>query len=148
MSNINIGNASGNTTRTITIGNTNGTTTNQMGNIKMGNGTNNLTTANNGTVSINKLQVGTGTGFRCVIMGTVGAGLSGLQTHIMTGAPSGMGNPIVFAQIVNVAENNYIYVPNISVTAFDRFTYRKKFYSGSGIGDASNEPINFVAYWL
>ena len=114
----------------------------------MGNSTNNLTTDYNGTVSIEKLQVGTGTGFRCVIMGTVGAGLSGLQTHIMTGAPSGMGNPIVFGQIVNVVESNYLYVVNIIGVGTDRFTYRKKFYSGSGTGDASVEPINFVAYWL
>jgi hypothetical protein len=148
MSNINIGNASGNTNRTITIGNTTGSTTNQMGNIRMGNATNNLTTDYNGTVNIEKLQVGTGSCYRCVIVGNIGAGLSGLQTHIMTGAPSGMGNPIVIATIVNVGNNNYIYVPNISVTGTDRFTYRKKFYSGASIADASSESIHFVAYWL
>jgi hypothetical protein len=142
---INIGNAGA------TTGNGGGVNigTGRRNNITIGSSFNNLTDINNGCCTIRKLRVGdAGSGYRCVIVGTVGAGLSGLQTHIMTGAPSGMGNPIVIGQIVNVDNNNYIYVPNISVSAFDRFTYRKKFYTGTSIGDASVESINFVAYWL
>jgi hypothetical protein len=92
---INIGNL------TVTSGN-GGTVnigTGTRSNTIIGNAVNNSTATNNGCCKINKLQVGTGTGFRCVIVGTVGAGLSGLQTHIMTGAPSGMGNPIVMDKL-------------------------------------------------
>ena len=80
----------------------------------------------------------------------IGAGLGGQQTRIIPNAPTGMGNPIVIGTIVGIdpANANNIYVPNIQVTAFDRFTYKKKFFTGSSIGDASVEAINYVAYWL
>ena len=149
--------ASGTTTGEIFIGNiaasssSGGTTyigTGPKCDIEIGNGTNASTSNYNGCCTINKLQVGPGSGFRCVVAETIGAGLSGLQTRVIPGAPSGMGNPIVIASVVDVVQNNYIYVPNISVTGTDRFTYRKKVFTGASISDASSESIHYVAYWL
>lgn len=151
------------TNGSVIIGNGNATTGNGGGvsigtgrrcNITIGNSFNNSTLVNNGCCTIQKLRVGTGTsysgsGYRCVIVGTgVGAGLGGLQTEIITNAPTGFGLPIVIGTIVGIDTDTNIYVPNIKVTGNDRFTYRKRFFNGSSINDATVESINYVAYWL
>ena len=140
----------GHQTGTIYIGNTTGTTDGQLGNIVMGNADNNLTTADNGMVTINKLEVGSnGTPYRCMIMETIGAGLGGDRTYTIPNAPTTFGNPIVVTSInVNSANAVYVYSVNSSVISATQFRYRKRRWNGAVFDDASTESINYVAYWL
>ena len=150
-------------TGSVVIGN-GGATTGNGGGVSIGTGRRctitignlfyNSVLVNSGCCTIHKLQLGNGTGYagtghRCVIVGTgLGAGLGGLQTHIIPNAPLGFGLPIVIGTIVGIDVDTNIYVPNIKVTGNDRFTYRKRFFNGSSINDATVESINYVAYWL
>ena len=140
------------TTGDINIGNKNAT-----GDIYIGNGTNSTTGANQGICSIQKLQVGnttlnsgngvgTGTPFRCVIVErNVGSTTSATGTYTIPGAPTGAGNPIVFASI-NSGNSNYWIV--VSPASAATFTYQKSYWTGTGFGPATNENFNYVAYWL
>jgi len=140
------------TTGDINIGNTNAT-----GDIYIGNGTNATTGANRGICSIQKLQVGnttansgnglgTGTPFRCVIMAkNVGSTTSSTGTINITGAPTSGTNPLVFASI-NTANGSYFIT--IDVTGLGSFNYNKSYWNGSGMGTATAETFNYVAYWL
>ena len=60
--------------------------------------------------------IGFGTAFRCLIIkaGVGGGETNGTETII--GAPTGMGNPIVFAQMSNVTNNSSVYSININVS--------------------------------
>jgi hypothetical protein len=146
MSNINIGNVSGNTQRTIRIGNTSSNSTNQMGNVIMGKGANNLTTSNNGTVTINKLQVGVGTSNRCVITGFTGAGLGGIQNFTIPGAPTTLGYPFIFTQMI-APLNGFIYSVQMNVTGFNSFQYQKRYQAGGVTNDATLEDFYYMAVW-
>jgi len=114
---------------TINIGNSAGTGTNTfIGNTKTG-------TA--------------GTTFRCIISGTIGAGLSGVQTYTIPGAPTGFGTPIVMTTInVNSGNSTNIYCCNSNPISTTQFTYRKRRDNGTALADASSESISYVAYWL
>ena len=143
------------TSGTLNIGNTTATTGNggniNIGtgtkcDINIGNGTNNSTANYNGCCTINKLQVGVGTGFRCVMMGrNVGAGTES-GTITITGAPTGFGNPLVFASINVISSNMYMVMVNPN--GVNTFQYQKRFYNGSGINGATAEGFNYVAIWL
>ena len=138
------------TNGTIYLGNIIGTTANLMGNIEIGNDTNNSTSANNGTCQINKLKVGVnGTPYRYMIMqNDIGSGSTGIQVVTIPGAPTNMGNPIVminYSSITNQLGN--IYVVNTDVTGTNTFRYRKRVYTGSTTTDTT-EPVSYVAYWL
>jgi len=138
-------------TSTIHIGNTTGTTAGSLGNIVMGNGSNSNTTANNGTVTINKLKVGlNGTPYRYMIMeNSIGAGISGSYVYSIPGAPTGMGTPIIFVTLnVTIANSVNMYVVNAIALNDTQFRYRKRFWNGAVLSDASTESINYVAYWL
>ena len=139
------------TTGDINIGNTNAT-----GDIYIGNGSNSTTGANKGTCSIQKLQVGnttassgnglgTGTPFRCLILGTVASGLSTGPITI-TGAPTTGTNPLVFGQI-SVANAGFVYAIQINVTGLNTFTYTKTATSGASVTGAT-ESFNYIAIWL
>ena len=142
------------TTGDINIGSSNATC-----DIYIGNGTNNTTGANRGICSVNKLQVGntttgngvgTGTPFRCVIIGrNVGSISSATGTITITGAPTGAGNPIVFASI-NTAVTTNPYFVVVNPTASTTFTYSKSFYNTSlnVIQPATGETFNYIAVWL
>jgi hypothetical protein len=84
---LNIG--TGITTGDIFIGNTTGTTAGALGDITMGNGSNNNNTAGNGTVTINKLQIGTGPIIRNVRFGSVAGGSTSAVVSFSPAFPSG-----------------------------------------------------------
>lgn len=139
------------TTSTIHIGNTTGTTAGSLGNVVIGNASNSTTTANNGICTINKLKVGlNGTPYRYMIMeNSIGAGISGSYVYSIPGAPTGMGTPIIFVTInVTIANSVNMYVVNATALNDTQFRYRKRFWNGAVLSDASTESINYVAYWL
>ena len=140
------------TTGTIYLGNIIGTTANLLGNIEIGNDTNNSTSANNGTCQINKLKVGAnGTPYRYMIMQqSIGGGLSGVQTVTIPNAPSNMGLPIVFACFAFIDGGNLtnLYYLNFDVLTYNTFRYRKRLLNGTTSSDLSVEAISYVAYWL
>lgn len=143
---LNIGSAM--TKGTILIGNTTGISNNNQGNIIMGNGDNSSNTADNGRVTINKLRIGPdGSSYRCKIIGrNQGAGLGGLRTFTIPGAPTTFGTCIVFASINISTSNMYIIMVNpINAT---QFTYYKRGWNGTGFFDATSESFNYVAYWI
>lgn len=138
-------------TSTVSIGNTTGTTAGSLGNVVIGNGSNSTTTANNGICTINKLKVGlNGTPYRYMIMeNSIGAGISGSFVYSIPGAPTGMGTPIIFVTInVTIANSVNMYVVNATALNDTQFRYRKRFWNGAVLSDASTESINYVAYWL
>jgi hypothetical protein len=146
----------------LTIGNAVATTGNggainigvgQRNKTVMGNATTSGTGVNSGIVAIRKIQIGenVGTAYRCMIMGSTGAGLSGSQLFSIPGAPTTLGTPIVFANInVDQTNDTGVYVVNTIVASTTQFRYRKRFISSGGgaVNDATSESINYVAYWL
>jgi len=129
----------------------------------IGNGTNNSNASGNGVCSINKLQVGntttgggigTGTAFRCVIIGrNVGSTSAASGSITIAGAPTGAGNPLVFASLnANTTSNPYFL--SVNPTGTNTFDYYKVFYNRSGttfsnvIVGATGETFNYVAIWL
>ena len=132
----------------INIG-TNSTSDIYIGNVAAGTG------VDTGICHINKLQVGAGTGsiFRCVILKQlVGAGLTS-GTETITGAPTGLGNPLIFTQINSDVSPNALFSIGVSVTTTGGFSWIKNFinYAGSSIiasGQASAQTFNYLAIWL
>ena len=120
----------------------------------IGNSFNNSTLVNNGCCTIQKLRVGTGTGYsgtgyRCTIIGRdIGAGVGGATSYTIPNAPTGFGLPIVFAQMNAGLSTQYIFSVSISVTDNDKFTYYKFLQTRSTTGGANAESFNYVAYWL
>ena len=139
-------------TGTLNLGNTTGTATNLMGDVVIGNDTNNSTSAHNGTCQINKLKVGAnGTPYRYMITQTgIGAGVESVITsYAIPNAPSGMGNPIVIASI-NQTSTTSVYLVMIEVTGTNTFNYIKRqlFNSPLVLTNAQSESFSYVAYWL
>jgi hypothetical protein len=146
------------TTGDINIGSSNATC-----DIYIGNGTNSTTGANRGICSVNKLQVGntttgngvgTGTPFRCMIIGRdVGSISAATGTITIAGAPTGAGNPIVFASL-NITTTSNPYFITVNPTSANTFQYYKTFYNRSGttfnnvIVGATGETFNYIAIWL
>jgi hypothetical protein len=141
------------TTGTIYLGNIIGTTANLMGNIEIGNDTNNSTSANNGTCQINKLKVGVnGTPYRYMIMQTgigAGVGSTNIKSHTIPNAPSGMGNPIVIASI-NQTSTTSVYLVMIEPTGTNTFNYVKRQLINTPLvlTTSNSESFSYVAYWL
>ena len=140
---------SGMTTGDITIGNTTSITNGAQGNIIMGNGDNASNTADNGRVTINKLRVGPGSSYRCMILGrNIGAGAVGQQSYTIPSAPTTFGNPLVFAMLNSgtaaFGNPNTIYGVMINITGSNTFNY-KKVYNG---GTADGESFNYMAIWI
>ena len=139
------------------------TSNNATGDIFIGNGTNNTNAVNTGICSINKLQVGntttgngigTGTPYRCMIIGrNVGSTTAASGSITITGAPTGAGNPIVFASL-NITTTSNPYFLTVNPTGTNTFDYYKTFYNRSGttfsnvITGATGETFNYVAIWL
>jgi len=146
------------TTGDINIGISNATT-----DIYIGNGTNSTTGVNTGICSVNKLQVGntttgngvgTGSPFRCMIIGrNVGSTSSTSGTITITGAPTTAGNPIVFTSL-NISTASNPYFLNVVPTGTNTFDYYKVFYNRAGttfnnaIVGATGETFNYIAIWL
>jgi hypothetical protein len=144
MSNINIGNASGNTNRTITIGNITGTTTNQMGNIKMGNATNNLTTDYNGTVSIEKLQVGGSQAIRDIRFGVV---INSLQRDTYTFPTAMIGIPTIIIAQIQSSNNTQVFSVNCDEYATTGFRFTKNYITQGGGGGGAGESFVYIAIY-
>ena len=137
--------ATNQTTGTLNIG----TATSRTGPINIG--ATGSTTTINGNLNCegyNKIGL-TGTPYRCMIMGTTGAGLSGSNVVSIPGAPTTFGNPILFTSI-NVGQGNDVnmYTVNAIVLNEFQFRYRKRRWNGAALADASTESINYIAYWL
>ena len=75
----------------------------------------------------------------------VGAGIEG-GTYTIPGAPTGFGNPLVFASI-NVS-SLAMHIIMVNPNSPNTFQYNKRFWNGGSIGAASSESFNYVAYWL
>ena len=139
------------------------TSNNATGDIYIGNGTNNTNAVNTVICSINKLQVGntttgngigTGTPYRCmIIVRNVGSTTAASGSITITGAPTGAGNPIVFASL-NITTTSNPYFLTVNPTGTNTFDYYKTFYNRSGttfsnaIVGATGETFNYVAIWL
>jgi hypothetical protein len=144
---LNIG--AGMTTGTLNIGNTTSGTNNAQGNIIMGNADNSSNTDNNGRVTINKLRVGiNGSAYRCKIIGSnIGSGTSGVQSYTIPGAPTTLGNPIVFTQANAQMTTGYIWSVSIQITGVNTFQYWKRIQLGNATNNFT-ESFNYVAYWI
>jgi hypothetical protein len=134
------------------------------GDIYIGNGTNNTTGANRGICSINKLQVGntttgngvgTGTPYRCMIIGrNEGSTTASSGTITIPGAPTGAGNPIVFASVNGSTTGSNTFFIAVRPNAVNTFTYTKTFYNTSAASiatatpGATSETFNYIAIWL
>jgi len=124
----------------------------------IGNGTSNSNGIGTGVCSINKLQVGNtafgsgvanGTAVRCIIYGiNLGASTTS-GTVTIPGAPTGAGNPIVFASI-NITTTTNPYFINVNVTGTNTFVYYKSYLiSGDSVARAATvESFNYMAIWF
>ena len=104
-----------------------------------------------GTVKMGKVRIGlNGTPYRYMIMeNAIGAGISGSYVYSIPGAPTGMGTPLIIVTInVTIANSVNMYVVNAIALNDTQFRYRKRFWNGAVLSDASTESINYVAYWL
>jgi hypothetical protein len=98
--------------------------------------------------------VGIGTAFRCVIIGrNVGSTSATSGSITIPGAPTGAGNPLVFASLnANTTSNPYFL--SVNPTGTNTFGYYKSFYNRAGttfsnvITGATAETFNYVAIWL
>jgi len=141
--NLNIGNAM--TTGTIYIGNTTGATNNAEGNIVMGNGDNNSNTANNGRVTINKLQIGTGPIFRNVRYGSV---TNTAQTAVVSFSPAFPSGQVPYI-IGSIQSSNTglvfsLVFSSVTVSSF-RYTKTQTNGGGGGVGGAT-EGFHYYAW--
>ena len=127
----------------------------------LGNGSNSNTGDFQGTVNIQKLQVGNniagqgsgvgnGTPFRCVIIErNVGSTSLAKGTITIPNAPTGAGFPMVFASI-NTNPDSTInpYFINVYPSSNTQFKYNKRFYNGTTVADATAETFNYIAVWF
>ena len=132
------------TTGTITIGNTTGTTAGSLGNIIMGNGANNNNTANNGRVTINKLQIGTGPIMRNVRFGTVAGGSATATVNFSPAFPSWQ-SPYIIGSLQS--NDTYVFSVNFSSVTVNSFRYKKVLAASGGIvGVTSPESFDWIAW--
>ena len=131
-------------TGTIYLGNIIGTTANLMGNIEIGNDTNNSTSANNGTCQIQKLQIGTGPVMRNVRFGTVAGGVQTNTVTFSPAFPSGQ-SPYIIGNIQsgNTSQVFSLTFSNVSVSSFK---YTKNFTAGAGVFGATGESFDWIAF--
>jgi len=125
-----------------------------IGGAQSAGGTITLGSANTATTNAGSFTVGAGTSFRCVIMErNVGSTSSATGTITITGAPSALGNPLVFASI-NATTTSNPYFINVQPTGTNTFTYYKSFYNraaaniNAAIAGATSETFNYIAIWL
>jgi hypothetical protein len=132
------------TTGTVVIGNITGTTAGSLGNIIMGNGANNNNTQNNGRVTINKLQIGTGPIMRNVRFGTVAGGSASAAVNFSPAFPSGQ-SPYIVGSIQS--NKGYVFSVCFSAVSNTSFTYTKNLSANGGIvGTAPSESFDWFAW--
>jgi hypothetical protein len=132
------------TTGDILIGNTTGTTAGALGDIIMGNGANSNNSANNGRVTINKLQIGTGPIMRNVRFGTVAGGSSTNTVNFSPAFPAGQ-SPYIIGSIQS--NDTYVFSVNFSNVTVNSFRYKKVLAANGGtVGVTSPEPFDWIAW--
>ena len=132
------------TTGDIMIGNTTGTTAGALGDIIIGNGANSNNTANNGRVTINKLQIGTGPIMRNVRFGTVAGGSSTNTVNFSPAFPAGQ-SPYIIGSIQS--NDTYVFSVNFSNVTVNSFRYKKVLAaSGGTVGVTSPESFDWIAW--
>jgi len=132
-------------TGTLNLGNTLGAVAGNMGDVIIGNDTNNLTTAGNGTCTINKLRLGTSPVMRNVRYGTVAGGNSGATVNFSPAFPSGQSIFIVG----NIQSNNASQVFSLCFSSVNAtsFRYRKNFVGTPFVlGGATSEEFDYFAW--
>jgi hypothetical protein len=140
---LNIGTAI--TTGDIMIGNTSGTTAGALGDITMGNGSNNNNTAGNGRVTINKLQIGTSPILRNIRYGIVSGGSQSAVVNFSPAFPSGQVPYIVGS--IQSSLTTQVFSLTFSSVGITSFRYTKN-YIGSTlvIGAATSEVFYYFAW--
>ena len=140
---LNIGSAL--TTGDIIIGNTTGTTTGALGDISMGNGTNNSSSAGNGTVRIFKLRIGNSPVLRNIRYGSVAGGSSNSSFNFAPAFPSGQV-PFIVGTIQSNA-NNRVYSIAFTGVTNTSCTYHKYYIASSGgFNAAVTESFHYYAF--
>ena len=76
-----------------------------------------------------------------IIGRNIGAGVGGAFDYTIPGAPTGLGNPIIFAQMNANLSTQYIFSVSITVTGDNTFTYLKFLQTGSTTGGANAEVL-------
>lgn len=140
---VNIGSAL--TTGDIFIGNTTGTTTGALGDISMGNDTNNSSSAGNGTVRIYKLRIGNSPVLRNIRYGSVAGGSSNSSFNFAPAFPSGQV-PFIVGTIQSNANNRAYSIAFTGVTNTS-CTYHKYYIASTGgFNAAVSESFHYYAW--
>jgi hypothetical protein len=140
---LNIG--TGITTGDIFIGNTTGTTAGALGDITMGNGSNNNNTADNGRVTINKLQIGTSPILRNIRYGSVAGGFTSAVVNFSPAFPSG-SVPFIVGNIQS-SSTTQVFSLTFSSVGISNFRYTKTQTVGNlAVGGATTESFNWYAW--
>lgn len=140
---VNIGSAL--TTGDIFIGNINGTTTGALGDISMGNDTNNSSSAGNGTVRIYKLRIGNSPVLRNIRYGSVAGGSSNASFNFAPAFPSGQV-PFIVGTIQSNANNRAYSIAFTGVTNTS-CTYNKYYIASTGgFNAAVTESFHYYAF--
>jgi hypothetical protein len=108
----------------------NGTVSGSLGDIVMGNASNNLNTVGNGRVSINKLRVGTGPVMRNMRFGTVAGGSQSAVVSFSPAFPSGQ-SPFIVGNIQSSLVTK-VYSITFSSVGNTSFRYTKNYVDQSG----------------
>jgi hypothetical protein len=133
------------TTGDIFIGNTSGTTAGALGDITMGNGSNNNNTTGNGRVIINKLRIGNSPILRNIRYGTVGGGSQSAVVNFSPAFPSGQV-PFIVGNIQSSLTTQVFSLTFSSVTNTS-FRYTKNYIGSAGvIAAASSESFDYYAW--
>ena len=132
------------TTGDIMIGNTTGTTSGALGDIIMGNGANNNNSANNGRVTINKLQIGTSPIFRNIRYGVV---TNTAQTAVVSFSPAFPSGQVPFIMgSIQASSTGLVYSLVFSSVGISSFRYTKTQTAGSGGVGAVTEGFHYYAW--
>jgi hypothetical protein len=133
------------TTGDIIIGNTTGTTSGALGDIIMGNGANNNNSANNGRVTINKLQIGTSPILRNIRYGIVAGGSQSAVVSFSPAFPSGQV-PYIIGSIQS-SLTTQVFSLTFSSVGISSFRYTKN-YIGSGlVVTGANSEVFYYYAW-
>ena len=140
---VNIGSAL--TTGDIIIGNTTGTTTGALGDISMGNGTNNSSSAGNGTVRIYKLRIGNSPVLRNIRYGSVAGGSSNASFNFAPAFPSGQV-PFIVGTIQSNFNNRAYSLAFTGVTNTSCNYHKYYIASSGGFNSAVTESFHYYAF--
>jgi len=132
------------TTGTIVIGNITGTTAGSLGNILMGNGSNNSNTQNNGRVTIYKLQIGNSPILRNIRYGSV---TNTAQTAVVSFSPAFPSGQVPFIiGSIQGSSTTLVFSLIFSSVTVSSFRYTKTQTAGAGGVGAATEGFHYYAW--